>query len=209
MKKLLKLALLLIMIPAIIICEPNQIAYLKDKLITTPKEQAATKWNMALKFIPSIGISICIDWLFYNVFNSLAKLFVSLGKDGIAQKISECQDEEERNILNTEYDNAVNFENELNVSYLKRLRLNNLVPGISFLITYYVINKIILKKLENAALLRFIKDWEFNKTYTPGDLHTQFEELYKQLSSNRSLNEQKLNALKTKITKLIDYQSNK
>jgi len=185
-----KIALLLVLIPGLSFAGANKIAFLKEKLITTPREQATTKENIAKKLIPAIGLSILINWICFSSGKKI--LLVAIDKLFTLPNLTPTGSE----ILGK-------VKALIMTSSFRFIAL----PGLRSLLIYYIAHRIILKKLEKTAFLQFIEEWESNKKHTPKAFSYAFEELYLAGINNKPLDSRKVNSLKERIRKLTLKQS--
>jgi len=185
MKHIIKTTLLIALTIGITYAGENRIAFLREKLITTPKEQAATKGNITKKLLAGVSIPIAFSYCLLNGFKRITPLMYS--------RLYEIP-----NLPPEAYSQILSLQN------ISENSINSIPPnyslGLGSLITYYITHRLILSKLKKTAFLKFIKEWEFNKQYTPKEFHYAFEQLY---NSDKPLDLKKVNDLKIRINKKI------
>lgn len=192
MKKLIKTALFIALIPGLVFADANRMAFLKEKLITTPKEQAATTANIIKKIIPAIGLPMLFDWGCLKGTKHLVNLIVlKVGQLPLVTPKQQAELEQSR----------LNFQTELGKVHTQFL------PGLRSIIIYYIAHRIIVSRLEKTNLQKFIIEWESNKKHTPKELQPAFEQLYSEYQQKKSLDSKKLAQIKNRVKQIIHAKS--
>lgn len=166
----------------------NEIAFIKQKLLNTPREQLLSNANTAIAYLSTIGLSALFDCCLRKIIQQI-NIFHLDKRAKLDPNQSPKLNEDIR-------DWRENF------SIYSSLTA---IPW--FILIYFIINHIILRKLEKANFLKFVKEWEFNKQLTPKELRYSFDNLHSEYQKTEHLNSRKVHALKIHMKKLIEQTS--
>lgn len=186
MKKLLISMFMAAIITENIYCQNIKTDFIKAKLLTN-----SSQVHPAKKIIPAFGLATLFSFIGYKYIIRLINIPLYLPI--ISKIIDPCD--------MCKSDVAEYAEEIIKFVDFNGIKIQ-LLP-ISFLISYYIVNKLVNNREMHSNLIKFIAEWEINKSYTPKLLHNDFNKLYEQYLKKAPLDKKLLNKVINQLQKII------